>query len=69
MSLASFCEFVATCPIYEGMSQREKNTLGARFCLGEFTECARYRLAKEKGRSAVPPDLMPDGSRKGEGSS
>ncbi len=62
--MPNFCEFIKTCPIYAGMDQREKNVIAAKFCLGDYKNCARYKIATEKGREHVPKNLMPDGTLK-----
>lgn len=30
-----------------------------KYCMGEFTECARYRLAEDNPAAVIPGDLLP----------
>lgn len=56
------CECLEKCPFFNdtmhtmpGMSE----LLKTRFCHGDFTCCARYRVFKAVGREQVPHDLFP----------
>lgn len=38
----------------------------SRYCLGDFTACARFRLAQEGVGIAVPVDLAPNDHKRAE---
>lgn len=57
------CESLQGCPFFND-KMKDTEGLGAlykkRYCLGDNTRCARYILAKGKGKGAVPLDLYPN---------
>ena len=44
--------------------QAKIDGLKREYCLGDFTRCARFRVAKELGSEAVPILLIPDSHRR-----
>lgn len=57
------CECLVACPFFlERMADMPNVTalINERFCTGDWTRCARYRVHVEFGRDAVPADLFPD---------
>ncbi len=57
------CEFLPKCPFYNDRMDAHDG-LGAlykaRYCVGDSSICARYRVSKALGSSAVPVDLFPN---------
>ena len=57
------CELLKGCLFFTDKMPME-NGLGAlykkKFCLGDYTNCARYMVAKAIGRENVPTDLYPN---------
>ncbi len=57
------CECLARCPFFnDKMSDMPamSDLYKARYCRGEFDNCARFMIFKQKGREAVPADLFPN---------
>lgn len=52
-----FKEFMGNMPSTAALTQ-------SNYCKNNFTECARYRIWKALGDTAVPPDLSPSESEK-----
>ncbi|HPE70161.1 MAG TPA: hypothetical protein P5560_13030 [Thermotogota bacterium] len=56
------CECLAGCPFFnDHMKDMPKmaEMLKEKYCLGDFANCARYRIFKKLGKPAVPGDLFP----------
>ena len=56
------CELLDTCVFFRGqmaempdLAELQKK----KYCLGDNSICARYRVCKRLGREKVPPDLFP----------
>lgn len=59
----SECGFVSRCTFFEDRMSKMPGMaemLRTRYCVGDFTECARHRLTEEFGLEAVPSDLFPN---------
>lgn len=55
------CEKLMACPFFLGKMQKMPNIaslLKETYCLGDKTECARYRVST--AGKAVPEDLFPN---------
>ena len=57
------CKRYENCPFFNGFmanipSQSEQ--MKQRFCLDNFTACARYIIAEKLGPQSVPTDMFPD---------
>lgn len=57
------CELLEGCLFFND-KMSEDSGLGAiykkKYCLGDNTQCARYRVAKKLGRKNVPTNLYPN---------
>ncbi len=57
------CEKLAKCPFYQGQMSMESG-LGAlykkKYCEGDKTTCARYRIATTLGPTFVNNDIYPN---------
>ena len=57
------CEKLATCPFYQGKMNIE-SAIGKiyrrKYCEGDKTNCARYKVATALGKKFVPLDLYPN---------
>lgn len=57
------CELLATCPFFrETMADMPAATevVKQRYCRGDKSGCARYRVYEALGRRRVPVDLFPN---------
>lgn len=59
----SNCEFLPGCPFFnnkmKGMDS-VKELMKKRYCMGEFSKCARYMVCTKSGKEAVPKNLFPN---------
>ena len=56
------CELLAGCIFFnDHMANMPANAelMKKGFCLGEYTQCARFRVFAALGREKVPQDLFP----------
>ncbi|QOR34651.1 hypothetical protein IMX26_14415 [Clostridium sp. 'deep sea'] len=57
------CEKFAACPFYQGKMNIE-SAIGKiyrrKYCEGDKTNCARYKVATALGKKFVPLDLYPN---------
>lgn len=63
MAVMAGCECLETCPFFKdkmlnmpAMSEIMKQ----RYCRGDWSGCARYRVYKVVGNDGVPEDLFPN---------
>lgn len=57
------CECLASCPFFNDKMADMPATAGmmkARYCRGQFENCARFAVFKAKGSAFVPKDLFPN---------
>lgn len=57
------CEMIKGCPFFhEKMPDMPAmaNMIKRRYCLGDFSGCARYMVVQARGRGTVPGDLYPN---------
>ncbi len=63
------CECLPKCPFFndrmKGLSSI-KGIMKKRYCLGDNSGCARYKVFKAKGKEFVPPELTPNQMDKAE---
>jgi hypothetical protein len=63
----STCEYFAVCTFFaEHMSSMPSTAVltQSNYCKNNYTACARYRVDKALGVSAVPSDLSPSESER-----
>jgi hypothetical protein len=56
------CECIAKCLFFNGKMDNmppDAESIKQKYCRGEFTECARYKVFKVLGKCDVPRDLFP----------
>jgi hypothetical protein len=57
------CVCLERCPFFNDR-MKDSEGLGriykSRYCLGDYTACARYIVFLKLGRERVPPDLYPN---------
>lgn len=61
------CRLARTCLFFQdkmGSKQALGDIYKKRYCLGDYTICARYLVCSKLGRSAVPSDLYPNQSER-----
>lgn len=58
------CECVPGCPFFNGRMAAGLpavvEMMKKKYCLGSNLECARHTIVRALGKSAVPPDLIPN---------
>ena len=57
------CELLQCCAFFNDQMPIEsvmRKMLKDRYCLGQYSTCARYQIATRLGRAAVPDDLYPN---------
>ena len=57
------CEFSDSCSFFKEEFRNNPHAnefLCNNYCNGDFTTCARYKIALSDGIDNVPPDLLPD---------
>jgi len=60
--MSTLCKYAERCPVFTGHLADEPHLakrIRARFCFGDWRECARYAVAEELGVEGVPADLLP----------
>ena len=63
------CEFLAECPFFNdkmAKMPRSASVMKETYCKGDFTRCARHRIATTLGRDKMPLDLWPQDGQKAE---
>jgi hypothetical protein len=57
------CECLNGCPFFND-KMRDMGGMAAlfksRYCLGDYSKCARHAVFERLGKPAVPPDLYPN---------
>jgi hypothetical protein len=56
------CEVLKTCPFFNDKMQGAGDateSYKARYCKGDFAQCARHTVYSKFGRAAVPSNLYP----------
>ncbi len=56
------CEMIQKCLFFNDRMANKPGTaemMKAKYCKGQFAECARYLVCKALGREKVPADLYP----------
>jgi len=57
------CPSLKNCPFFNDKMKDRPATADVykkKFCLSNYTECARYKVSKAKGKEFVPIDLYPN---------
>jgi hypothetical protein len=60
------CECLASCPFFNDLVSSMPASAGlirTLYCLGEYGNCARYRVFKALGDGQVPPTLFPNDTK------
>ena len=64
------CEMLAKCVFFNDKVQNMPSTaelMKHRYCRGDNSDCARYKIVVSIGKEKVPPDLFPhEGQKAGE---
>ena len=63
----SDCECIPGCPFFNDKMENRPATANLyklQYCKGEFVDCARYKVFKALGKSAVPMNLFPNQSER-----
>jgi hypothetical protein len=61
------CTHLEKCPFFNDRMQSMPATADIdkkRYCRGEFSNCARFRVSKVLGKEKFPSDLLPNQSDK-----
>ena len=57
------CECLSGCPFFND-KMKDTEGLGAiykkKYCLGDYSECARHKIFKKFGKGNVPDNLYPN---------
>ncbi len=58
------CECLAGCPFFNSQMAQNMSAVAQsmkkRLCLGDNTQCARFKVLKALGKPKVPADLIPN---------
>lgn len=61
------CEVLRICVFFGGQMMDMPSTAEAlkhRYCLGDNAQCARFMVYKALGKRKVPPNLLPNQTRR-----
>ena len=63
MSMKQDCPKLSECPFFNGHLGDQPSTSGLykkRYCLSDYSKCARFIVSEKLGPSSVPADLYPN---------